>query len=223
MKIPRSRPAKLLEDFYRPMNIKQWKTNMSIIAEVMHVRWALGRCVHTIQMLKLCSVYSLKATSGPSASNGTRTKAWINSSMWSTKSYSLCKVCPHACVDAIRASRPYRSLTSDSCLVLWAYVCSPFRHSLIRTSAVSPKSNSLSQLLFRVFFCNPLSPGFPLLSPSSMYCNFSRVHKTIWHFRLCWGPVGPNLPAETLRAQRHPTVHWAAAGPIGLNQGRYAE
>lgn len=166
MKIPRSRPPKLLEDFYRPMNIKQWKTNMSIIAGVMYVRWALGRCVHTIQMLKLCSVYSPKATSRPSASNGTRTKAWINSSVWSTKSYSLWQsVCPHACVDAIRASRPYHSLTSDSCLVLWAYVCSPFRHSLITPQF--PRSPALyrnfSSAYF--FFATLSLPVFPFFHP----------------------------------------------------------
>lgn len=124
-------------------------------------------------------------------------KSEINASMLFTKRYTLWQsVCSHVCADATRASLPYHSLTSDSCLVLWAYVCCPFRHSLIRTSALSPKSNSLSELLFRVFFsflAAPLSPGFPLFSPSSMYCNFSRVHKTIWHFRLRWGPVGPKL------------------------------
>lgn len=125
----------------------------------------------------------------------------------------------HVCMDALRASPPYHNLTSDSCLVLWPYVCSPFRHSLIRISAVSSESSSLSKLLFRVFLQPPLSrfsPSFTLFHT----LNFSRVNKTIWHFRLCWGPVGPNLPAETLRAQRHPMVHSAAASPIGLIKER---
>lgn len=58
-------------------------------------------------------------------------------------------------MDAIRASLPYHNLTSDSCLVLWPYVCSPLRHSLIGTSAVSPKSDSVSKLVFCVFLQTP--------------------------------------------------------------------
>lgn len=81
---------------------------------------------------------------------------------------------------ATRGSLPYHSLTSDSCLVLWPYVCSPFRHSLIGTSEVPPKSDSVSKLVFRVFLQTPLSPGSSLLSLSSIYCHFSHVNRTIW-------------------------------------------
>lgn len=92
--------------------------------------------------------------------------------------------------------------------------------------AVSSKSSSLSKLLFRVFLVDPLSlalsPGFPLLSPSSIHRNFSRVNKTIWHFRLCWGPVGPKLAGKRLyaysdtqwctRRQRVPLELWSGGG-----------
>lgn len=79
----------------------------------------------------------------------------------------------HICMNVINASLPYHSLTSDSCLVLWPNVCAPFRQSLIRTSAVSAESNSLSKDLFRLILqpCRlPVSPPPPLFSLSSVHC-----------------------------------------------------
>lgn len=82
-------------------------------------------------------------------------------------SFWLC-VWSHVCVDAITASLPYLALTSDSCLVLLPYVCSPFRHSLIKTSAVSSESCSINSALPRNFAALSLCRVSPL-SPSSIH------------------------------------------------------
>lgn len=89
-------------------------------------------------------------------------------------------------------------------------VCLPsfsaFPHEQLR----SFQSKSNCQTSDPRIFLPRVSAGSPLVSPASIYGHFSRVNKSIWHLRLRRGPVGPNLPAETLRAQRHPTAHTAA-------------
>lgn len=74
-----------------------------------------------------------------------------------------------------------------------------------------PQCPAFSQkLLFRVNLQPPLSRS-PPLSPSSTHW-ISHVLTRLSDTSDCWGPFGPNLPAETLRAQRHPM----AVSPKGL-------
>lgn len=99
-------------------------------------------------------------------------------------------------------------LTSDSCLVLRARVCSSFRQSVIR----SPAGH------FSVRSADPRVTAVPFPVPVTLQTVlYIRIRwREVWHFRLRRGPLGPILPVESLRAQRHPTARTAAAGHSGL-------
>lgn len=99
-------------------------------------------------------------------------------------------------------------LTSDSCLVLRARVCSSFRQSVIR----SPAGH------FSVTTSDPrvTTATFPVTVTLRNVLYIRIRWREVWHFRLRRGPLGPILLVDSLRAQRHPTARTAAAGHSGL-------
>ena len=93
---------------------------------------------------------------------------------------------PHVCGDVIPASPPDLALTSNSCLVLWPCVCSPFRHSLIRDLRRFLHVRLLRQkkkepCLPRNFAALYLSLSPPLRPSRSLFytLGFSRVSDTL--------------------------------------------
>lgn len=168
-----------------------------------------------IQMLKrrLCA-------EGPHQDHTLKLTLHINT-CWKSCWVPLCAACyknPPIPAMSPRASLSYHSLTSDSCLVLYPSVCSPLRHSLIKPSALSSRSSSLPPRLFRVFFL-PVLPRFAssafLFSPNT---EFSHVLTRLSDTSDCVGVRSDqNLPAETLRGQRHPMAYPV---PLDLMSGR---
>lgn len=92
------------------------------------------------------------------------------------------------------------------------------------TSEVSPKSDSVSKLVFRVFFCKPppLSLQVPHFFHPLQYTVISHV-LTGRSDRLCWGPVGPKFVGGEFTRTATPNGAGGGGRSHRIYQGGYAE